>query len=128
MRSFHESVTCNFAGVSAWESWAKLEENNFFHECNDPSFIPEMGDIILFDYVFINQEHDHIGIIVGVEKDTLRVAEGNVGNISALVTRKRNDNVRGYIRISDKWQFHEPHEMVKKKCMEDILFYNKYTV
>lgn len=104
VKSDHESVPCNFAGVSAWEAWAKLDENDFFYEGKDNAFIPDVGDIVLYDFVFINQEHDHIGIVVGVENDTLRVAEGNVGNISAIVTRKRDDNVRGYIRISDKWQ------------------------
>lgn len=97
----NEAIKCNFAGCSAWETWAKLKENNFYHEMGEGEFEPAIGDIILYDNVFMNQEHDHIGIIVDVDNGYLRVAEGNVGNISAIVKRSINTNVRGFIRLPD---------------------------
>jgi len=96
-----ETVKCNFAGCSAWEAWARLDENNFYFKMGE-EFEPQVGDIILYDNVFMNQEHDHIGIIVEVQKTYFRVAEGNIGNISAIVKRPLNTNVRGFIRIPDR--------------------------
>lgn len=96
-----EAVKCNFAGCSAWEAWASLKENKFYYKMGDDDFEPNVGDIILYDNVFINQEHDHIGIIVEVQNEYFRVAEGNIGNISAIVKRPINTSVRGFIRIPD---------------------------
>ena len=62
---------------------------------------PQIGDIVLFDCVFRNEEHDHIAIIVDVNKDFITTAEGNFNNVSAIVKRTYN-NVRGYIRLDDK--------------------------
>ena len=90
-----ETVSCNFAGCIAWEQWAKLPEVNYWVN-KDKS--PEIGDIALFDYVFKNEEHDHIGIIIDVRGGFIITAEGNFNNTSAIVKRTF-DNVRGYIRL-----------------------------
>lgn len=91
-----ERVTCNFAGCIAWEQWAKLNNNNFWYDATE---IPEIGDIVLFDRVFQNKEHDHIGIIIGVSENHVVTAEGNFNNVSAIVTRQINEHIRGYVRI-----------------------------
>ena len=35
---------------------------------NDSTFIPEAGDIVVYDRVFINAEHDHIGTSKWLQK------------------------------------------------------------
>ncbi len=98
----HESINCNFAGCSAWEKWASIEDNDFYYKYNSADFEPQIGDIVLYDNVFIDQEHDHIGIIVDTSQDYLRVAEGNINNISSVVRRPLNSKIRGFIRIPDR--------------------------
>jgi len=95
VRYKNEAVSCNFAGCIAWEQWAKLPEIVCWVERNNK---PHIGDIVLFDYVFKNEEHDHIAIIVNACKDFITTAEGNFNNVSAIVKRKYG-NVRGYIRL-----------------------------
>lgn len=94
-----ERVSNNFAGCNAWEQWAKLTEINLWHGSNEPGFTPETGDIVLYDRVFENTEHDHIGIVIEVKNSSLVVAEGNFNNVSAVIERNRDEHIRGFIRI-----------------------------
>lgn len=57
--------------------------------------------------VFINQEHDHIGIILEVDADTITVAEGNAfhDNISRIIKRRIDKHIRAYIRIPDGYSY-----------------------
>ena len=92
-------VSCNLAGCLAWEEWALADDRI---EYLAPSAVePAPGDIVLFNRVFCDAEHDHIGIIVGVAIDSLTVAEGNFSNVSCLVSRPRDGHIRAYIRIPD---------------------------
>ena len=59
----------------------------------------------MFDRVFDNTEHDHIGIVLEVSAEYIVTAEGNFNNISAVVARKRDEHIRGYIRIPEKYQY-----------------------
>jgi hypothetical protein len=96
-----EAVSCNFAGVKAWEEWAKLSENQYWLSSKSPSFTLEPGDIVLFDHVFLNQEHDHIGIVVEVKRNTIKTAEGNFNNVSAIVERPIEEHNRGVVRLPE---------------------------
>lgn len=91
-----KGVTCNFAGCIAWEQWAKLRENNCWYDATE---IPEIGDIVLFDNVFQNKEHDHIAVILSASANHIITAEGNFNNVSAIVTRQIDEHIRGYVRI-----------------------------
>ena len=57
-----ECVTCNLAGCAAWEEFAIKNKQLEYHK-RGSGFIPKAGDIVLFDDLFCNQEHDHIGIV-----------------------------------------------------------------
>ena len=99
-----ECASCNLAGCIAWEEWAEKDENLcYFKESSAVS--PRIGDIVLFDRVFDNTEHDHIGIVLEVSAEYIVTAEGNFNNISAVVERKRDEHIRGYIRIPEKYQY-----------------------
>lgn len=52
-------MTCNLAGCVGWEEYAIGDRRIEYHQ-RDENFRPEAGDIVLFDRVFIGQEHDHI--------------------------------------------------------------------
>lgn len=103
IRYENEGVSCNFAGCIAWEQWAKLPEVGCWVERN---LTPQAGDIALFDYLYQNKAHDHIGIVINAGKTFIETAEGNFNNVSAIVKRPY-DNVRGYVRM--------PGEVGKKK-------------
>lgn len=95
----NEYVKTDFSGCLAWEQWAKLEENGYWHDAEEEDFTPEVGDIILYDRVFINDEHDHMGIIIEVHDSYMLTAEGNHDNRSAIVKRPFDYHVRGYVRF-----------------------------
>lgn len=98
-----ERVSCNFAGCIAFEEWAKLDYNNFWIDKNDKNFLIEIGDIVLFDYIFINKEHDHIGIVIDVKDKEIVTAEGNFNNLSAIITRPIDNHIRGIVRIPSNY-------------------------
>jgi hypothetical protein len=98
-------LTCNFAAVRAWLEWAKLPGNGFYFARSRKGFSPQRGDIVIYDGVFDPGPHDHIGVALQVADKTLTVAEGNVGNISAVVERTMGRHVRGFIRIPDGYAY-----------------------
>lgn len=85
-----ECISCNLACCGAWEEWAMSDKRIEYHKA-DNVFNPQKGDSVLFDRVFANLEHDHIGVVVDVKEDFIVVAEGNVNNASGIVQRKRDD-------------------------------------
>ncbi|MFC1737105.1 CHAP domain-containing protein [Candidatus Hydrogenedentota bacterium] len=93
-----------FAGVRAWLQWAKLQENRFYFSSRNSRCNPESGDIVIYDHVFDPGPHDHMGIVLAASDEALRVAEGNVHGISAVVERTRNSHIRGYIRIPNNYR------------------------
>ena len=103
-----ECQTCHLAGCIAWEEFALGDERIGYHKIGD-GFVPEAGDIVLFDRVFENCEHDHIGIVIEVRRDSILTAEGNVGNISAIIKRPQDEHIRAFIRLPDGYRYFEPN-------------------
>lgn len=102
---FRSPVSCRFAGVLAWIEWAKLSENRFYYSSEDKNFEPKRGDIVVFDNIFKNRPHDHIGIVLNNEDGVLETAEGNVNNQSGIFKRERNKKVNGFIRIDNDYKY-----------------------
>ena len=104
----NECITCSLAGCGGWEEYAIGDRRIGYHK-RESSFAPEAGDIVLYDRVFINQEHDHIGIILKVDADTITVAEGNTfhDNISRIIKRQIDEHIRAYIRIPDGYRYED---------------------
>lgn len=96
----NECVTCSLAGCGGWEEFAIGDSRIEYHK-NGTIFLPEEGDIVLFDRVFIDQEHDHIGVILEVKDREIITAEGNTfnDNISRIMRRPIDEHIRAYIRI-----------------------------
>jgi hypothetical protein len=92
-----ECITCNLAGCIAWEEWARADGRLEYFRTGSPA----PGDIVLFDRVFCSAEHDHIGIVLEAQPDSLTVAEGNFGNVSAVVKRPRDEHIRAFIRLPE---------------------------
>ena len=99
-----ECQTCHLAGCIAWEEWAKGDPRIEYHPGAE-GFIPEAGDIVLYDRVFENGAHDHIGIVLENRGQTILAAEGNVGNVSGLMERPQDEHIRAYIRIPDGFRY-----------------------
>ena len=97
-------ISSNLAGCPAWEEWANADENLLLFKENS-EYTPRAGDIVLFDRVFNNSEHDHIGVVLDVRPEHIVTAEGNFNNVSAVVERKRDEHIRCYIRIPDQYQY-----------------------
>jgi len=90
-----DRVTCNFAGVIAWKQWAQLPAVGKWLHSDD---VLEKGDIVLFNQVFNGHSPDHIGILINCGADFVETAEGNFGNVSAIISRAW-DRVDGFIRL-----------------------------
>lgn len=97
--------SCSLAGCIAWEEWAQADSRIEYHNGNDNTFQPAAGDIVLFDRVFNNTDHDHIGIVLENYDGYIITAEGNVENASRILERKRNFHIRAYIRIPDRFSY-----------------------
>ncbi len=97
--------SCSLAGCVAWEEWAQADNRIECHSGNDDVFEPAAGDIVLFDRVFNNTDHDHIGIVLEDYDDYIITAEGNVENVSRILERKKDSHIRAYIRIPDNFSY-----------------------
>ena len=96
--------TCHLAGCIAWEELAVGDPRIRYHQGGD-DFTPEAGDIVLYDRVFENREHDHIGIVLENRENTILAAEGNIANRSGIIERSKDAHIRGYIRIPDGYRY-----------------------
>ena len=96
--------TCSLAGCGGWEEFALSDSQIEYHR-GESGFEPQAGDIVLYDHVFINREHDHIGIVLENYPGFLITAEGNVGNsnTSAIVARAKDEHIRAFIRLPDNY-------------------------
>ena len=99
-----ECTTCHLAGCIAWEEFAQGDARITYHKGKE-SFVPEAGDIVLYDRVFENREHDHMGIVLQSTGNTIIAAEGNLKNTSGIIERPKDEHIRGYIRIPDGFQY-----------------------
>ena len=106
----NECRSCHLAGCIAWEEWATGDNRIGYHKGTD-AFLPDAGDVVIYDRVFNNQEHDHIGIILRKLEDTIIVAEGNKGNVSRIVERPLDGHIRAFIRIPDGYQYNQPERI-----------------
>ena len=97
--------SCSLAGCGAWEEWAQADSRIAYHSGNDNAFYPAPGDLVLFDRVFNNTDHDHIGIVLENYDDYIITAEGNVENVSRIVKRTKDSHIRAYIRIPDNFLY-----------------------
>jgi len=102
-----KECTRSLAGCLQWEQWAMGDNNVECFRADASGFTPELGDIVLFDNVFIGQEHDHIGIIIENRDTSIITAEGNINNVSGVVERKKDSHIRAYIRIPDNYEYDE---------------------
>ena len=76
------------------------DENIIYAHANEETFLPEAGDIVLFDKVFIDVEHDHIGIVIENKAASIVVAEGNINNVSGIIERSKDPHIRAYNKVA----------------------------
>lgn len=101
-----DECTCgSLAGVPAWEELALKDRRISYHL--PEGFDPQPGDIVLYNHVFCNQPHDHIGIVIENHPVHIIAAEGNIGNtnISGLVHRQKDHHIRCYLRLPENYRW-----------------------
>ena len=96
--------TCHLAGCVGWEELAAGDGRMEYHRGAE-DFVPGPGDIVIYDRVFENREHDHMGIVLENREHTLLVAEGNVNNVSGVIERPIDGHIRAYIRLPDGYLY-----------------------
>lgn len=99
-----ESISCTLAGCPAWEELAQGDRRIEYRPA-DSGYTPEAGDIVLFDKVFCDAEHDHIGIVCENRPETIVVAEGNINNVSGVIERRKDGHIRAYISLPDGFSY-----------------------
>ena len=99
-----ECKTCHLAGCLGWEELA-VSDPQIAYRKGTEAFVPEAGDIVLYDRVFENKAHDHIGIVLEKQDHTILAAEGNVGNRSGIIERPVDGHIRAYIRLPDGYRY-----------------------
>jgi len=97
----------SLAGCNAWEQLAIADREIIYIPTTNNNFTQAPGDIVLFDRVFIDAEHDHIGIIIENKPDSFLSAEGNINNVSGIIERKKDSYIRAYIRLPDNYAYEE---------------------
>lgn len=96
-----------FALVEAWQQWAK--EKGFYYD-NDGKFVPERGDISLFDWSQKSIDtpdadwEDHIGCHLRMDGKNYICAEGNTGGQTNIKERTAIQ-IQGWVRIPDGFTF-----------------------
>ena len=95
--------TCHLAACFGWEEFA-VNDPQIEYFKGAEAFAPEAGDIVIYDRVFENKEHDHIGIVLEKREHTIFAAEGNVNNRSGIIERPIDEHIRAYIRIPDGYR------------------------
>lgn len=104
---YPKPVPCNFAWVKAWLVWSQLTD--CYYPASEPAYTPEQGDLIIFDNILNDGPLDHIGVVLGMEKNKVITAEGNVHNRSGIFRRDRLNYVNGFIRIDDEYEYMDIH-------------------
>ncbi len=99
-----ECKTCHLAGCIAWEELARGDSRIEYHPGTETGF-PKPGDLVIYDRVFCNRPHDHMGIILRKQGETLVVAEGNLRNQSGVITRPIDEHIRAFIRLPDGYAY-----------------------
>lgn len=101
-----ECRTCSLAGCGGWEEFAMGDPRIEYHRRGE-AFTPAPGDVVIYDRVFIDREHDHIGVVLEVREGTILSAEGNYAdtNASAIVERPLDEHIRAYISIPDGFAY-----------------------
>jgi len=99
--------SCRFAGVLAWLEWARMDDVNFFHSIYEDGFVPERGDIVIYEKLISDNPNDHIGIVLSCDDNYILVAEGNIDNTnqSGIIRRNRFDKILGFIRIDNNYKY-----------------------
>ena len=101
-----ECKTCHLAACLGWEEFAVRNQLIEYHKGTE-GFVPEAGDIVIYDRVFENKEHDHMGIVLEKQEHMILTAEGNVNNTSRIVSRPIDEHIRAYIRIPDGYRYRD---------------------
>ena len=90
-------VPASFASVFAWEAYARLPKTRLWHTCAE---IPEQGDLVILDYE--EGKPPRMGVLLAIENGVMEIAVGNHRNHSAIIERRLEEGVRGFVRLKNE--------------------------
>lgn len=100
-------VEQRFDRIKSWLDFGSLLNNGFYHPKGESGFVPERGDIVIFDRILEDkQPADHMGVVVMTSPERITVAEGNArkSNVSDVMEHSATHHVRGYIRLPNDYR------------------------
>ena len=80
-----KECSLSLAACPAWEEWAKADHRITHVPENDE---PQCGDIVIFDHVFCDSPHDHMGIVIKVKKIFLWLLKAILTTYHVLLNEK----------------------------------------
>lgn len=101
-----ECVSCNLAGCVGRDEFAQGDQRIGYYK-GPESVDPLSGDIVIFDRLVSDKEHDQIGTVLNATGGQLITAEGTVESCSGIVTRRRDEHIRAFIRLPDGYRYWE---------------------
>jgi HD superfamily phosphohydrolase YqeK len=105
------NIERRFDDIKAWLDFASLLNNGFYHPKGESGFVPERGDIVIFDRILEDKmPADHMGVVVMTSPERITVAEGNArkSNVSDVIEHSATHHVRGYIRLPNDFSARKP--------------------
>ena len=100
-------VEQRFDRIKGWLDFASRLNNGFYHPKGESGFLPERGDIVIFDRILEDKlPADHMGVVVMTSPERITVAEGNArgSNVSDVIEHSATHHVRGYIRLPNDYR------------------------
>ncbi len=95
----HEGA-CVSVTVRAWIAWATRPDTACYFPAGG-GFVPDSGDLIVFDDLPGHDAQDHIGVIVDQTDHAYITAEGNVKNRTGIFVHRKGHHVSGFILLPE---------------------------
>jgi hypothetical protein len=87
------------ATVGHWVEYA--ERQKIWRDNKKVEYVPQPGDLVIFDNLLSEHLLDHIGIVLScnLKERLIETAEGNVDQATGIFQRPINRTIRGYISL-----------------------------
>ena len=88
------------AAVGNWIEYA--DNQKIWRDNKKIEYIPQAGDLVIFDKLLSENLLDHIGIVLScdIEKKFIETAEGNINKATGIFKRSINEKISGYICLA----------------------------
>ena len=87
------------AVVHSWIEYARSK--NLWKENKLTTYMPQAGDLVIFDKLLSADLEDHLGIVLGFDlnKMLIETAEGNVNGATGIFIRPIDETIKGFVSL-----------------------------